>query len=106
MEVEAEEKMKAKGLPAGTIILCPHCKREIYKLTAEVQGGMVMKAEMFQPINPEVYQPKDGDNAACPFCAKDFTKGLTRDFLEMDVDGIAFACVIGLYTRDGWADFK
>lgn len=99
-------KTKEKSLPAGTTILCGHCKAELYKTKKDFVSGGIMLACDFLPFNQTIPQPKDGQEALCFFCGKDFTRGFTRDFMEVEMQGISMGVVSGLLTPDGWFNFS
>ena len=55
-------------------VVCVHCDREIYKCAAIGRNftGAPLLAEDFEPLDPTVPMPIDGEELICPMCGEVF----------------------------------
>lgn len=55
------------SIPPGTIISCPSCKKDLYKLIIEIVRYTRLRSSLFETIGdaPAIV---DGAPARCPFC--------------------------------------
>ena len=75
---------------AQTIIVCPGCNADIYRVTADIiPGETILSANLFEPISENIPRLVDKvDTITCPYCRVYYCRNL--------------AGRIQLHTKEGW----